>query len=193
MTMNSPDEVWSRSARLFHWLIAALILVQGTIGLIMVELPKRPNIIPVYTLHKSIGLTILLLAILRLGFRFIQKRPDILPLPGWQDVMARITHVTLYVLIFAIPISGWLFDSASSLRPLYWWWWLKMPKLTDDADKSLAELSRNVHEALFWVLVVVVALHVAGALKHHFIDRDSTLRRMLPWAARRVKQTRNRS
>lgn len=183
--MNRP-EVWSRSARLFHWLIAGLILVQGAIGLIMVELPRRPNIIPVYTLHKSIGLTILLLAVLRLGFRLWQKRPNPLPLPGWQDAMARMTHVSLYVLIFAVPFSGWLFDSASSLRPLYWWWWLKVPSLTGGADKSLADLSRNVHETLFWILVVVAALHVAGALKHHFIDRDDTLRRMLPRARRSI-------
>lgn len=177
----SKPEIWSRSARLFHWLIAGLILIQGSIGLIMVELPKRPDIIPVYTLHKSIGLTILLLAILRLGFRLLQKRPDKLPLPGWQDALARVTHVALYVLIFAIPLSGWLFDSASSLRPLYWWWWLHIPSLTGGPDQQLADVVKTAHVTLFWTLVAVAAMHVAGALKHHFLDRDDTLRRMLPW------------
>lgn len=181
--MHGP-EIWSRSARLFHWLIAGLILVQGSIGLIMVELPKRPNIIPVFTLHKSIGLTILLLAVLRLGFRLIQRSPNKLPLPGWQDALAKTTHVALYVLIFAIPLSGWLFDSASSLRPLYWWWWLHIPSLPGGPDQQLADVVRNVHETLFWILVAVTALHVAGALKHHFLDRDDTLRRMLPWTKR---------
>lgn len=180
----SRPEVWSRSARLFHWLIAGLILVQGSIGLIMVELPKRPNIIPVFTLHKSIGLTILLLAVLRLGFRLIQRSPNKLPLPGWQDALSKTTHVALYVLIFAIPLSGWLFDSASSLRPLYWWWWLDIPSLTGGPNPQLADIVRNIHETLFWILVAVTALHVAGALKHHFLDHDDTLRRMLPWTTR---------
>ena len=187
--MTHVDEpVWSRAARLFHWLIAALILVQGTIGLIMVQLPKRPNIIPIYTLHKSIGLTILLLAVLRLGWRLMQRRPPPLPMPGWQDALSRSTHVALYLLLFAMPLSGWLFDSASSLRPLYWWWWLKVPKLTDGADRQLADLAQNVHETLFWILVAVTVLHVAAALKHHFLDRDETLKRMLPWARRSMSK-----
>lgn len=190
-TMTIP-EVWSRTARLFHWLIAALILVQATIGLTMVQLPRRPDIIWVYTLHKSIGLTILLLAVLRLGFRLLQHRPPRLPLPGWQDGLARATHVALYVLLFAIPVSGWLFDSASSLRPLYWWWWLKLPNLVE-ANRHLADIFQLWHESLFWVLVAVTVLHVAGALKHHFMDRDATLRRMLPAAGRHLPQNRNES
>lgn len=189
----TSTEVWSRTARLFHWLIAALILVQAGIGLTMVQLPRRPDIIWVYTLHKSIGITILLLAVLRLGFRLIQHRPTRLPIPGWQDGLARITHVALYVLLFAMPVSGWIFDSYSSLRPLYWWWWLKLPSLTGGADRHLADVFQLWHESLFWVLVAVTVLHVAGALKHHFIDRDDTLRRMLPGAASRLRQTRSKS
>ncbi len=181
----STVEVWSRAARLFHWLIAALILVQATIGLTMVQLPRRPDIIWVYTLHKSLGITILLLAVLRLGFRLFQRRPPKLPMPGWQDGLARGTHVALYVLLFAIPISGWLFDSYSSLRPLYWWWWLKLPSLTGGANRELADVFQLWHESLFWALVAVTVLHVGAALKHHFLDRDDTLRRMLPGAGRK--------
>ncbi len=180
--------VWSRSARLFHWLVAALILVQGAIGLIMVELPKNPDVIPVFTFHKSLGITILLLAIFRLGFRLLQKRPDPLPMPGWQDAMSRITHVALYLLLFAVPLSGWIMDSASGLRPLYWWWLVRLPSLTGGPSHDLKEFAEETHEILFWVLVAVAALHIAGALKHHFIDRDHTLRRMLPGARRRVDE-----
>lgn len=105
-------------ARFFHWTIAVLILVQSTISLVMVNLPRRPDIIPVCSLHKSISLTILTLAILRLAWRVFDTRPPRAPMPGWQDALSRITHVALYILIFAVPLPGWLFDSASSLRPL---------------------------------------------------------------------------
>ncbi|MGB8635341.1 MAG: cytochrome b [Rhodanobacteraceae bacterium] len=183
--MNEPT-VWSRSARLFHWLIAALILVQGAVGLIMGELPKSPDVIPVYTFHKSLGLTILLLAVFRLGFRLLHKRPDPLPMPGWQHGLSRITHVALYLLLFAVPLSGWIMDSASGLRPLYWWWVLRLPSITGGPSHDLKEFAEESHEILFWVLVAVAALHIAGALKHHFMDRDDTLRRMLPGARERV-------
>lgn len=181
--MDNPT-VWSRMARLFHWLIAALILVQACIGLYMVSLPLSPKIIPIYNLHKSIGITILLLAVLRLGWRLAQTRPAEIPMPGWQTLSARVTHVLLYVLIFALPLSGYWFDSASALRPLHWWGWVTIPHLPWHGEQ-LATIAHTTHVTLFWVLVAVTVLHVAGALKHHFIDRDPTLTRMLPFAGRR--------
>lgn len=171
--------------RFFHWAIAGLILVQVPIGVVMVNLPRRPNVIPIFTLHKSIGLTILTLAILRLAWRLFDRRPPRAPMPDWQDALARSTHVALYVLIFAVPLSGWLFDSASSLRPLIWWGVLRMPSLTGGPAPQLTDLTEALHITLVWVLVGVAALHVAGALKHHFLDRDDTLRRMLPWTSPR--------
>jgi len=112
---------WGSLAKFFHWTTVALILVQGTIGLIMVELPKRPNVIPVFSFHKSLGLTILAFATLRLLWRAVDPRPHEPPsVPGWQVVAARIGHVVLYALIFLVPLSGWWFDSVASLRPLYW-------------------------------------------------------------------------
>lgn len=182
---SRTDFHWNGLTRFFHWTIAVLILVQGTIGLVMVNLPRRPNIIPIYTLHKSIGLTILTLAILRLGWRLFDHRPPRTPMPGWQDALSRTTHVALYVLIFAVPLSGWLFDSASSLRPLIWWGTLRMPSLTGGPAPHLKDLTETLHITLFWVLFGVAALHIAGALKHHFLDRDDTLRRMRPWTSRR--------
>lgn len=177
---NSPHR-WGAVPQLFHWLIVLGILVQGTIGLVMVELPKRPNVIPVYNLHKSIGLTILALVVLRLAWRLFDRRPPELPMPGWQRLVSRTAHVLLYALLFAVPLSGWLFDSASSLRPLFWWGLLRMPSLTGGPDSQIKQFAGELHEVLFWSLVAVAALHAAGALKHHFIDRDDTLRRMLPW------------
>lgn len=181
--MTTPT-IWSRTARLFHWLIAALILVQASIGLYMTQLPLSPKIIPWYDFHKSLGLTILALAVLRLGWRLAQTRPAEIPMPGWQTAMARITHVLLYILIFAIPLSGYWFDSASALRPLYWWGWVQIPHLPVQGEQ-IAAIAHATHVTLFWILVAITALHVAGALKHHFLDRDDTLRRMLPWGGRR--------
>jgi cytochrome b561 len=177
---QSPDR-WNATAQTLHWLIATLILVQGVLGLVMVSLPKRPSVIVYYTTHKSIGLTIFALAIVRLLWRlFATRRPELPPMPRWQHAVSAATHFALYALIFAVPLSGWLFDSAASLRPLYWWGVLKMPSLTGGPDPALKSFAQSLHETLFWVLVAVAALHVAGALKHHFIDRDDVLRNMLP-------------
>lgn len=174
---------WGSLAKTFHWLILLLILAQAVIGLTMVNLPKRPSVFAIYNLHKSIGLTILALALLRLAWRIVDRRP--LPTPGmpsWQRRAAHATHVLLYMLIFAVPLSGWLFDSATGLRPLHWWGVLHMPSLTGGPAREWAGFARALHHWMFWTMVVVVLGHVAAALKHHCIDRDDTLRRMLPFA-----------
>jgi len=181
MALKSNSTHWGSLAKFFHWTMVLLILVQATIGLIMVELPKKPNVIPVYTLHKSLGLTILALAVLRLGWRLFDQRPDEpASVPHWQVTGARIGHALLYTLIFAVPLSGWLFDSASSLRPLYWFGLVKIPSLTGGPVESLKDVTEAAHEWLFWTLATVAAGHAAMALIHHFFNRDAVLRRMLP-------------
>jgi cytochrome b561 len=185
MQWKSSADHWGSLAKFFHWLIVLLILVQATVGLIMVDMPKKPNIIPVYNFHKSIGLTILLLAILRLGWRAFDRRPLDNPLiPHWQELTARAGHALLYLLLFAVPLSGWLFDSASSLRPLYWWGLIQVPSLTGGPNPDLKELTRNLHEWLFWLLTFVALGHAAMALIHQFVNRDGTLARMLPGGRR---------
>jgi cytochrome b561 len=147
----------------------------------MVQLPKKPNIIPIYTLHKSIGLTIFALALLRLLWRAFDRRPEEpAAMPRMQVVGARIGHMLLYTLLFAVPLSGWLFDSASSLRPLFWWGLVQMPSLTGGKDDAIKAWAQPAHEWLFWLLIVVAAGHAAAALVHHFFNRDEVLRRMLP-------------
>ena len=180
MAIRSDATHWGSLAKFFHWAVVLLILAQGILGLVMVELPKRPDVIAVYTFHKSLGLTILALAMLRLGWRLFDRRPDEPPtVPHWQAIAARLGHAVLYVLLFAVPLSGWMFDSLGGLRKLVWWGVLEMPKLAAP-DKGLASIAEDVHEALFWILVAVAAGHAAAALWHHFHDRDAVLRRMLP-------------
>lgn len=180
MMLKSDTQRWGSVAKFFHWTIVALILVQGTIGLIMVELPKRPNVIPIFSFHKSLGLTILALAILRLLWRAFDQRPEHpASMPHWQVLGARLGHALLYLLIFALPLSGWWFDSASALRPLYWFGLFEVPHW-GGPNPQWKPVALATHEWLFWILVVVAAGHALMAVIHHYRDRDNLLRRMLP-------------
>jgi cytochrome b561 len=181
MPARSDAARWGSVAKFFHWAIVIAILVQATIGLVMVELPKRPGTIPVFTFHKSLGLTIFAFAILRLLWRAFDPHPAYpATMPRWQVVGARAGHALLYTLIFAVPLSGWLFDSATALRPLYWFGLIHVPSLTGGRDDAIKEFAEAAHETLFWILATVAAGHAAIALWHHFHDRDDILRRMLP-------------
>src|SRR5689334_17254380 len=107
MPLKSDTQSWGGLAKFFHWTIVLLILVQGTVGLIMVELPKKPNIIPIYSFHKSVGITILALAVLRFIWRAVDPRPAEPPSqPRWQTIAARAGHALLYALLFLVPLSG---------------------------------------------------------------------------------------
>jgi cytochrome b561 len=181
--LKSGSNHWGSAAKFFHWTIVLLLLVQGTIGLIMVELPKRPNVFPVYNFHKSLGLTILALAVLRLLWRAFDPRPaEPADIPRWQALGARAGHALLYGLLFLVPLSGWWFDSVSALRPLYWFGLIPVPPLggPDPGIPDLKQIARDRHEFLFWTLVVVAAGHAIMALIHQFIHRNNVLGRMWP-------------
>ncbi|XQA70759.1 cytochrome b [Xanthomonas sacchari] len=176
---NTPDR-WGSVSQTLHWLIAALILLLGVVGLTMGELPKTPKYFWVYTAHKSLGLTVLALVIVRLGWRLYAGAPKPVPgTPGWQERIADATHALLYVMIFAIPLSGWLYDSASGLRPFRWFGLIAVPKLSAP-NEHLRDLSHTVHEWGFWLLIAVVLAHAGAAFYHHLFQRDATLARMLP-------------
>ncbi|KAB7772072.1 MULTISPECIES: cytochrome b [unclassified Xanthomonas] len=176
---NTPDR-WGSVSQTLHWLIAALILLLGVVGLTMGELPKTPKYFWVYTAHKSLGLTVLALVIVRLGWRLYAGAPKPVPgTPGWQERIADATHALLYVMIFAIPLSGWLYDSASGLRPFRWFGLVAVPKLSAP-NGHLRDLSHTVHEWGFWLLIAVVLAHAGAAFYHHLFQRDATLARMLP-------------
>jgi cytochrome b561 len=180
MVNAEPVGRWNAVQQALHWLVVALILVQGGIGLVMVELPKRPSVFAVYNLHKSLGLTLLALALLRLGWRLAHRRPTHLSMPDWQRQASGLVQVLLYMLLFAVPLSGWLFDSSTGLRPLFWWGLVRMPSLTGGPAPDWRDALGGLHEVLFWSLVALAALHAAAALWHHAIKRDEILRRMLP-------------
>ncbi len=193
MSLKNTAERWGSVSQLLHWLIAILILLLGVVGLIMGELPRTPRYFWVYTAHKSLGLSVLALVVLRLGWRIYAGAPDPVPgTPTWQERIATFTHWLLYAMILAMPLSGWLYDSTSGLRPLRWFGLFLVPKLSAP-DAQLRALSHFVHEWGFWLLIAIVLIHAGAAVYHHLFQRDATLSRMLPrgWLSPVTKESRH--
>lgn len=178
MALRGTEHGWGALVRAFHWLIALLIGVQAVLGLSMVQMGLTPAKLRVFALHKSIGMTILALVLLRIAWRLGETRPaNLATIPRWQMRLAHLVHLALYVLILALPFSGWWFNSASG-APLVWFHWLQLPGLGgyDPVWKPRALL---LHQSLFALLVALLVLHVGAALWHHFRRRDDVLRGML--------------
>jgi cytochrome b561 len=169
-------------AQALHWVIVALLVVQVTLAKIAEGLPLGLEKLAVLARHKSFGITILGLAIVRLGWRLFNRPPAEPPMPRWQFAVARLNHWALYALLFAMPITGWLMSSAHAY-PVSWFGLVQLPDLVAP-DEMLEERLEAVHETLAKLLIALVLLHVAAALKHQFVDRDGLLFRMLPWRDR---------
>jgi cytochrome b561 len=175
-------ESYTATAIALHWLMALGLIANFAFGTYMHELPLSPQKLQYYSWHKWAGITLLGLVTLRLVWRLLVRPPDLLPAPAWQQKVAHGLHALLYVLMFAIPLSGWMMSSASGFPVVLFGVW-QLPDLVPK-DKSLFEILKDVHEALNTGLLVLVITHVAAALKHHLVDRNGTLRRMLPGAGR---------
>ncbi|WP_343671726.1 cytochrome b [Paraburkholderia heleia] len=161
-----------------HWLIAFGIIGLLALGLYMVGLPKGlPLKATLINLHKSIGLTVFLLVLLRIMARAAHKPPPMPPMRAWQRAAARTTQGLLYVAMVAMPLTGYLGSSFNRYGTRFWG--IALPKWGWD-DAALRERFFGLHEAIAWVLIALIVLHVAGALKHQWVDRDNLLARMLP-------------
>ena len=172
-------EHYNRGAIALHWIIAALVLANLVLGVSMVPLHISPRKLNWYLWHKSIGTTVFLLTSLRLAWRLTHPPPAALPMPAWQQRAAWLSHHALYVLLFAIPLSGWVYSSSTGVQVVPFGL-VPLPDLVGK-DKALAESLRLLHVGLNTLLASLVLLHSAAALKHHFIDRDGVLARMLPF------------
>jgi cytochrome b561 len=163
-----------------HWLVVLMIVTQWLIAERADSLPLGMAKLEALAWHKSIGLTVLMLAVIRLAWRLMNPVPDLTAeTRPWERALAKLSHLLLYGLIFALPLSGWLMSSAKNY-PVSWFKLFQFPDLVAP-DEQLFQQMRDLHHLLFGALVVVTLLHVAGALKHHFIDRNDVLRRMLPF------------
>lgn len=178
MLRNTPER-WGSLQIALHWIIAALILVQVPAGWAMNAVGPGPIQDFLYALHKNVGLIVLILACGRLVWRLRHPVP-LLPadLPAWQATAARATHVLLYVLLFLMPLTGFLYTTLSGYPvPFLMMWELSQYV---PVDKPLGEWFKLAHLTLQWLLYATVILHVAGALQHEFVRKDGVLRRMLP-------------
>ncbi|MDN3919652.1 cytochrome b [Roseateles violae] len=161
-----------------HWLLALAIVGAFGVGLYMSGLPFSPARLKLYNWHKWAGVTILALSALRLLWRLTHRPPADVAMPAWQARAAHWTHGGLYLLFFAVPLAGWAYSSAAGF-PIVWFGLLPLPDFVAP-DKALAETLKQVHKLLAYGLALLVLAHLGAALKHHFIDRDGLLLRMLP-------------
>lgn len=178
MTRNTPER-WGSVSIGLHWAVAALILlVQVPAGWIMTSVGPGATQNFFYNVHKNVGLLILALAVIRLIWRWSNPVPELpADLPRWQATTARVTHALLYILLFFMPITGFLYTSMGGFPvPV-----LMLYDLSQHVpvNKPVAEIFKIAHLTGQWLLYLVAALHVAGALQHHLIRRDWVLRRML--------------
>jgi cytochrome b561 len=179
--MTDPDR-YTATAIALHWLSAALILCGFAIGLWMTGLALSPLKLQWYSYHKWIGITVFLLAVCRLAWRLRHRAPRPAAMPEWQRRAAAAAHAALYVLMLAIPLSGWLYSSASGVS-VSWLGVVPLPDLVGK-DKALAAVLKVVHAGLNYTLLALVIVHTGAALKHHLVDRDGVLARMLPFLPR---------
>ena len=162
-----------------HWLIGLMILGSFGVGLYMVDLSLSPTKLRLYSWHKWAGVTIFTLVLIRCLWRITHAAP-VLPseMPRWQRLAAEASHYLLYALMIAIPLSGWLMSSAKGFQSVYFGV-LPIPDLLVK-NEALGETLALVHKTLNFSMIALVIVHAAAALKHHFIDKDDILRRMLP-------------
>ena len=170
---------YTKTAKGLHWLMAVLLIGLIALGFYMHDLPLSPEKLKLYSWHKWAGVTAFLLVLVRLAWR-VTHIPPALPvnMPKLMQLAAHAGHLALYGLMLAIPLSGWLMSSAKGFQTV-WFGVLPIPDLLDK-NKELGDLLQTVHLSLNLIFVATIVGHVGAALKHHFIDKDDILTRILP-------------
>ena len=192
--MQTPAKNYTHTAIALHWVVAVLIFVGFGLGLFMTEMPFSPQKLKFYSWHKWIGISVFLFATLRILWRLTHPAPSLpAQMPEWQKKTAHVTHVLLYFLLFAVPIAGWLFSSAKGLQTVYLGVF-PLPDLLNrevgetvlmagagpDDSFTIAEALRLLHKTLNFSMAALVVVHIAAAIKHYLIDRDSVMTKMFP-------------
>lgn len=182
--LRNTTRSWGLVSVLFHWIMAVLFLCQFGLGWYMVGLTNIKDVLEHYNLiqlHKSIGFTILGLAVLRLAWALSSRRPT-LPesMPGGERQLAHGAHVALYVALFAVPLTGWAVVSTSPLPIATWYFRLfVIPSLPLGISRNSEQMWTSIHGFLAYAAIFLAAVHILAALRHHFHHKDAILLRML--------------
>lgn len=178
-TVARPATRYGYVAMTLHWLLAVLLVAAFVMGLTMVDMPGiTPGKLRLFNWHKWLGVTVFTLATVRLFWRLTHPAPPLAPMSRWQWRAAAATHCLLYLLMLAVPLAGYFYSLASGF-PVVWLEVVPLPVLMEP-NAELKPLLRGLHYWLNMGLAILVLLHVGAAVKHHFIDRDGLLWRMLP-------------
>ena len=186
--LRNTETGYGLVAIVFHWAIAALFIGQVALGLVMTGLADdEPIKFGLYQWHKSFGLLILLLGLVRLAWRLVNRVPD---LPGnmaaWEQRAARLAHVFLYAAIVLVPVTGWAFVSSSPLGiPTFAFYLIVVPHLPVPVSEAAEAVLQRIHTSLALLSAAVAILHIGAALRHHFVLKDAVLRRMIVPARQR--------
>ena len=176
--MKNTENSYGSAAKGFHWIIGLLMIGLVILGLTMGDF-EAPFKFKLYGWHKALGIIVLGLAALRLIWRFINVQPKSIPThKPWERILAHTAHWALYASMFIMPLSGWAMSSAGG-HAVSLFGWVTLPPLVEKS-KELGGIFHEIHEYAGFTLIALIILHAVGAIKHHFIDRDDTLRRMLP-------------
>ncbi|SOE93127.1 cytochrome b561 [Burkholderia sp. D7] len=161
-----------------HWVIGLAIIIMLGMGLYMVGLPKGLDFkSSLINFHKSLGMTVFLLVLIRIVVRLVAGRPPLPPMPAWQRAAAIMTQGLLYVAMIVMPLTGYLGSTFNKFATRFWG--IPLPMWGWD-DPGLRKIFFTVHTFSAWILIALIVLHAAGALKHQLIDRDRLMERMLP-------------
>ena len=182
MTYGTRTDHYPATSKVLHWLVAACVLTTVPIAIAMVNVEKGPTQDTLYNLHKSLGVLILLLMALRLINRLVVGAPIADPaIEPWQKTVSSAVHGALYVLLFAMPIVGYIANSAYG-APTPFFGLFNLPAAVGQ-NEALSKQLFTLHRWVGWLVVALVVMHVGAALYHHFARRDTVLQRMLPRAA----------
>jgi len=187
MQLRNTETQFGAVTKALHWTIALIVICLLVVGLVMGHIPNTPDWVQIklqaYSLHKSFGMTVLALMICRICWHIYSHRPDeVESIPRWQKVAAQSVHYSLYVLLIAQPLTGWIFSSAHG-RSVNFFGLVTLPDLVGNDQNTGNHYGRTfdtLHEVIGYAILAIVLLHIAAALKHHFVEKDAVLKRMLP-------------
>ncbi|MEM8844004.1 MAG: cytochrome b [Pseudomonadota bacterium] len=178
MSLRNTQSHWGLVTRLFHWLMAIAILVMIAVGVTMINLPTSPLKIDMFKFHKSLGMLLLLLALLRLFWRFTNPVP-LLPdyLPQKEKFLVHAGQYVMYGLLIFIPLSGWIINSAANI-PMQWFGLFVVPPIVGPSIE-MEDYAKTAHLTFIIILGIILCAHIGAALRHHYINKNNILMNML--------------